>query len=49
MSTTNVLADVLLARAGSQGGIRYVQSGGRETLVSYADLLSRAKGLLGRF
>lgn len=44
-----VLADVLLELDGAERGIRYLQSGDRETLISYAGLLSRAKGLLGRF
>ena len=44
-----VLADVLLELDGAERGIRYLQSGDRETLISYAGLLSRAKGLLARF
>ena len=43
-----VLADVLLGLGGAQRGIRYLQCGDRETLISYDGLLSRAKGLLGR-
>ena len=43
-----VLADVLLEPGGAQRGIRYLQSGDRETLISYDGLLSRARGLLGR-
>ena len=42
-----VLADVLLELDGAERGIRYLQRGGRETLISYGGLLSRAKGLLG--
>ncbi len=49
MSAVKVLADALLALAGSPRGIRYLQSGNHETLISYAELLSRARGLLGRF
>ena len=44
-----VLADVLLQLDAAERGIRYLQSGHRETLISYGGLLSRAKGLLGRF
>jgi acyl-CoA synthetase (AMP-forming)/AMP-acid ligase II/acyl carrier protein len=48
MSAAKVLADVLLELDGTERGIRYLQSGDRETLISYTGLLSRAKGLLGR-
>ena len=44
-----VLADVLLELDGAERGIRYLQSGDREALISYGGLLSRAKGLLGSF
>jgi len=49
MNAVKVLADVLLELDGAERGIRYLQSGDRETLIPYSGLLSRAKGLLGRF
>ncbi|MGI9321379.1 MAG: AMP-binding protein, partial [Thiogranum sp.] len=49
MNAGKVLTDVLLELDGAERGIRYLHSGDRETLISYSALLSRAKGLLGRF
>ncbi|MFQ5643404.1 MAG: AMP-binding protein [Thiogranum sp.] len=49
MSAFSVLADVLHARAAGGSGIRFLQSGKRESRLSYGELLSRAGGLLGRF
>jgi len=49
MSTVKVLADALQKQSAGETGIRFLQSGDRESLVAYAELLSRASGLLGRF
>jgi len=49
MGPVEVLADVLRERSAGKAGIRFLQSGDRESLVPYAELPSRASGLLGRF
>ena len=49
MRPAETLVDVLSSLADSEKGIRFLQSGDRELVVSYADLLSRAKGLLAWF
>ncbi len=49
MGSVDVLADVLQAQSAGDAGIRFLQSGGRESLVSCAELLARASGLLARF
>ncbi len=49
MSDSEVLAEVLTGLADAGGVVRYLQGGGRESVVSYRDLLARATGLLGRF
>jgi acyl-CoA synthetase (AMP-forming)/AMP-acid ligase II len=43
------LAEVLSHAARTTSGIRYLNSEGRESSVSYADLWPRARGLLGHF
>jgi len=49
VGSVKVLADALREQSAGESGIRFLQSGDRESLVSYAELLSRANGLLGRF
>ena len=49
MGPVEVLADVLRQRSAGEAGIRFLQSGDRESLVPYAELPSRASGLLARF
>ncbi|HED19468.1 MAG TPA: AMP-dependent synthetase [Gammaproteobacteria bacterium] len=49
MNSVKVLADILRQPSAGEAGIRFLQSGDREPLVSYADLTTRASGLLGRF
>ena len=44
-----MLADALREQSTGEAYIRFLQSGDRESLVSYADLMTRASGLLGRF
>ncbi len=47
MTEARVLADLLPRAAQSPHGVRYLQGGGRESRLTYADLLQRARGLLG--
>jgi len=49
MDWVRVLADALREQSTGEAYIRFLQSGDRESLVSYADLMTRASGLLGRF
>ena len=49
MASVTVLADALQRLHDSSAGIRFLQGGGRESHVTYTDLLRRAGGLLGRF
>ncbi|GMQ88896.1 MAG: mutanobactin A non-ribosomal peptide synthetase MubE [Gammaproteobacteria bacterium] len=49
MDSVKVLADILREQSAGETGIRFLQSGDREPRVSYADLMARASGLLGRF
>ncbi len=47
MIEPSVLADLLQHAVRAPCGVRYLQSGGRESRLAYADLLHRARGLLG--
>jgi len=49
MGLVKVFADALRKQSAGESGIRFLRSGDRESLVPYAELLSRASGLLGRF
>ena len=46
MAEATTLADLLLAPASSQRGLRFLRSQDRESVISYAELLQRALRLL---
>ena len=48
MKETGTLVDALAGQARTTAGIRYLQSGDRQSRISYAELMQRASGLLAR-
>lgn len=49
MHEVKTLAELLLRSGAVSTGMRFLQGGERESVLSYMQLLSRARGLLGRF